>query len=72
MFFKTFAGILEKVGKKLETNMMKNPGRALEIGARIGNAAVGENPTAASGTIPDVMFFHQTGNSLYLGNFFDF
>ena len=69
MFFKTFEGISDRVGKKLETNVMKSPGRALEIGARIGNATVGENPTAASGTISDIMFFHQTGNSLYLGNF---
>ena len=53
----------------LPTNVLNNPGRALEIGANIGSAAVSRNPKAALSTIPDVIKFYHTGKGLYLGKF---
>ena len=38
-FFKNLGKIFSKAGKKLATNVLKNPGRALEIGANIATAA---------------------------------
>ena len=34
-FFKTLGKISAKTGKKLATNILKNPGRALKIGANV-------------------------------------
>ena len=48
---------------------MENSGRALEIGAKIGTAAVNESSKAALSTIPDVITFYHTGKWLYLGRF---
>ena len=45
--------------------MMKTSVRASEIPAKMGRAAVFRNPKAAFYTILDVIFFHQTGESLY-------
>ena len=68
-FFKNLGKASAKAGKKLATNVLKNPGRALEIGANIGSAAVSRNPKAALSTIPDVIKFYHTGKGLYLGKF---
>ena len=68
-FFKNLGKASAKAGKKLATNVLKNPGRALEIGASIGSAAVSRNPKAALSTIPDVIKFYHTGKGLYLGKF---
>ena len=46
-----------KPGKKLATNLMKNPGRALEIGTKIASAAIGRNIKETVSTIPDVITF---------------
>ena len=61
--------ISAKVGRKLVTNVLGNRGRALEIRANIGSAAVSKTPEAALSTIPDVRFFYHTGKGIYLGNF---
>ena len=68
-FFKNLGKASAKAGKKLATNVLKNPGRALEVGANIGSAAVFRNPKAALSTIPDVIKFYHTGKGLYLGKF---
>jgi len=68
-FFKNLGKASAKAGKKLATNVLNNPGRALEIGANIGSAAVSRNPKAALSTIPDVIKFYHTGKGLYLGKF---
>ena len=67
--FKNLGKISSKAGKNLATNVLKNPGRALEIGANIGTAAVSRNPNAVLSTIPDVIKFYHTGKGLYLGKF---
>ena len=68
-FFKNLGKASAKAGKKLATNVLKNPGRALEIGANIGSAAVSRNPKAALSTIPNIIKFYHTGKGLYLGKF---
>ena len=68
-FFKNLGKISAKAGKKLASNVLKNPGRALEIGANVGSAFVSKNPKAALSTLPEVINFYHTGKGLYLGKF---
>ena len=68
-FFKNLGKISSKAGKKLATNVLKNPGRALEIGANIATAAATKSPKAALSTLPEVINFYHTGTGLYLGKF---
>ena len=68
-FFKNLGKISSKAGKKLATNVLKNPGRALEIGANIATAAATKSPKAALSTLPEVINFYHTGKGLYLGKF---
>ena len=68
-FFKNLGKISAKAGKKLATNVLKNPGRALEIGANVATAAASRNPKAALSTLPEVIIFYHTGKGLYLGKF---
>ena len=46
-FFKNLGRISAKAGKKLATNILKNPGRALEITSNIATAAATKSPKAA-------------------------
>ena len=68
-FFKNLGKASAKVGKKLATNVLKNPGRALEIGANIATAAATKSPKAALSTLPEVINFYHTGKGLYLPRF---
>ena len=68
-FFKILGKISAKAGKKLATNVMKNPGRALEITSNIATAAATKSPKAALSTLPEVINFYHTGRGLYLGKF---
>ena len=68
-FFKNLGKISSKAGKKLATIVLKNPGRALEIGANIATAAATKSPKAALSTLPEVINFYHTGKGLYLGKF---
>ena len=68
-FFKNLGKISSKAGKKLATNVLKNPGRALEIGANTATAAATKSPKAALSTLPEVINFYHTGKGLYLGKF---
>ena len=68
-FFKNLGKISSKAGKKLATNVLKNPGRALEIGANIATAAATKSPKAALSTLPEVINFYHTGKGLFLGKF---
>ena len=43
-FFKKLGRISAKAGKKLATKVLKNPGRAFEIGANVATAAASRNP----------------------------
>ena len=68
-FFEILGKASAKAGKKLATNVLKNPGRALEITSNIATAAATRNPKAIASTLPDVINFYHTGKGLYLGKF---
>ena len=68
-YFENLGKIFAKAGKKLATNVLKNPGRALEITSNIATAAATKSPKAASSTLPEVINFYHTGKGLYLGKF---
>ena len=57
------------VSKKMAKNVLKNLGRALEIGANIGTAFASRNPKAALTSLPEVINFYHTGKGLYLPKF---
>ena len=57
------------VSKKMAKNVLKNPGRALEIGANVGTAFASRNPKAALTSLPEVNNFYHTGKGLYLPRF---
>ena len=68
-FSRKLGRISAEAGKKLETNVLKIPGRALEIGANVATAAASRNPDAALSTIPGVIYLYLKGRGLYLGRF---
>ena len=69
-FLKIFlGGVPGKSGRQLASNVLKNPGWALEITSNIATAAATKSPKAALSSLPEVINFHHTGKSLYLGKF---
>ena len=68
-FFKNLGKISAKAGKKLAKNVINNPGRALDLTAKIATAAATKSPKAALSTLPEVINFYHTGKGLYLGKF---
>ena len=55
--------------KKMAKNVLSNPGRALDITAKIATAGVSKNSNQALSTLPELITFYNTGKGLYLGNF---
>ena len=68
-FFKNLGKLCARAGKKLATNVIKNPRRALEIGANYATAAASRNPKAVLSCLPELINFYHTGKGLYLGKF---
>ena len=68
-FFKILGKISAKAGKKLAKNVISNPGRALDLTAKIATAAATRSPKAALSTLPEVINFYHTGKGLYLPRF---
>ena len=68
-FFKNLGKFSAKAGKKLATNVLNNPGRALDITAIIATAAASRNPKGALSTLPEVNNFYHTGKGLYFWKF---
>ena len=66
-FFKNLGKMSAKAGKKLAKNVISNPGRTLDLTAKIATAAATKSPKAALSTLPEVINFYHTGKSLYLG-----
>ena len=60
-FFKNLGKISAKAGKKLAKNVVSNPGRALDLTAKIATAAATKTPKAALSTLPEVINFYHTG-----------
>ena len=50
-------------------NVLRNPGRAVDITANIATAAASRNPKNLMSTLPEIIFFYNTGKGLYLGKF---
>ena len=68
-FFKNLGKKGLNVSKKMAKNVLKNPGRALEIGANVGTAFASRNPKAALTSLPELINFYHTGKGLYLPRF---
>ena len=68
-FFKKLGKVSVKAGKKLVKNVLSNPGRALDLTAKIATAAATKSPKAALSTLPEVINFYHTRKGLYLGKF---
>ena len=68
-FFKKLGRISAKAVKKPATKAIKNPGRFLDIGAKLGTAAASRNPKAALSTLPEVIKVYHTSKGLNLGKF---
>ena len=58
-----------KCVKKDDKNVLSNPGRALDLTAKIATAAVSRNSKRALSTLPELITFYNTGKGLYLGKF---
>ena len=50
-------------------NVLSNPGRALDLTAKIATAAASRNCKQALSTLPELITFVSTGKGLYLGKF---
>ena len=57
------------VSKKMAKNVLSNPGRALDLTAKIATAAASRNCKQALSTLPELVTFYSTGKGLYLGKF---
>ena len=50
-------------------NVLSNPGRALNLTAKIATVAAPRNSKQALSTLPELMTFYNAGKGLYLGKF---
>ena len=71
-FFKYLGKIGLNVTKNMAENILKDPGRALDITANIPTAAAARNPNAALSTLQEFITFYKTGKFSYLGKFVRF
>ena len=53
-------------------NVLKNPGRALEIRANVGTSFASQSPKPALSSLLEMVTFHHTGKRLNLGSFVKF
>ena len=68
-FFKNLGKKGLNVSKKMAKNVLSNPGRALDLTAKIATAAASRNSKQALSTLPELITFYKTGKGLYLGKF---
>ena len=68
-FSKISVGLPLKLVIKLATNVLKKPGRALEITSNIATAVATKSAKAFSSSLPEVIKFYYIGRGLYLGKF---
>ena len=61
-----------KLVKKTATNVLKNPGRALEITSNIATAAATMSTKAALSSLPEVINFNHTRKRFYMGKIVKF
>ena len=65
-FFKNLGCKGLNVSKKMAKNVLSNPGRALDLTAKIATAAAFKNSKQALLTLPELITFSNTGKGLYL------
>ena len=66
-FFKNLGLKGLNVSKKMAKNVLSNPGRALDLTAKIVTAAASRTSKHALSTLPELKTFYNTGKRLYLG-----
>ena len=57
------------VSKKMAKNVLSNPGRALDLTAKIATPAASRNSKQTLSTLPELITFYNTGKGLYLSKF---
>ena len=67
-FFKNLGRKGLKISKRWQKNVLSNPGRGLDLTAKIATAAASKNYKQALSTLPESITFYNTGKCLYLGN----
>ena len=60
-FFKNLGKKGLKISKKMAKNLLNNPGRALDLTAKIATAAASKNSKQALSTLPEMITFYNTG-----------
>ena len=68
-FSKNLGGKGLNVLKKMAKNVLSNPGRALDLTAKLATAASSKDSKQALSALPELITFYNTGKSLYLGKF---
>ena len=68
-FFKNLGKKGLNVSRKMAKNVLSNPGRALDLIAKIATAAASRNSKQALSTLPELIPFYNTGKGFYLGKF---
>ena len=68
-FFKNLGRKGINVSKKMAKNILKNPGRSLEVGANVGRAYASRSPKAALSSLSEVINFCHNGKGFFLGKF---
>ena len=57
------------VSQKMAKNVLSNPGRALDLTARIATSVASRNSKQALSTLPELITFYNTGKGLFLPRF---
>ena len=68
-FFRNLGTKGLNVSKKMAKNVLTNPGRALDLTTKITTAAASRNSKQALSTLPELITFYNTGESLYFSKF---
>ena len=71
-FFKNLGKKGLNVSKKMAKNVFSNPGRALDLTAKLATAAASRNSKQALSTLPELITFYNIGKGLYRGKFVQF
>ena len=53
----------------MATNVLSNPGRALDLTGKIATAVASRKSKQVLSTLPELITFYNTGKGLYLGKF---
>ena len=68
-FFKNPGKKRHNVAKTMAKNVLSNPGRALDLTAKIATAAASRISKQSLSTLTELITFYSTGKGLYLGKF---